>query len=102
MAYGLRQRGQQVLYLGQSLPLPDVAAACQSFRPGAVLTVLTAGMVPESVVEFGQALRAHCPKCHLLFYGSLAQHLATQLPPDAGCLSHVAELFERIDAGSIP
>ncbi|NVO33126.1 MerR family transcriptional regulator [Hymenobacter lapidiphilus] len=101
MAYGLRRRGQQVLYLGQSMPLPDVGAACASFKPGIVLTVLTAGMMPERVGEFGQTLRALCPGCQLLFCGSLARHLSTQLPPGAEYISRITDVLEHLDAGRV-
>ena len=101
MAYGLRRRGQQVLYLGQGMPLPDVGAACASFKPGVVLTVLTAGMMPERVGEFGQQLRALCPGSQLLFCGSLARHLSTQLPPGAEYISQVTDVLERLDAGRV-
>ncbi|AMR29323.1 hypothetical protein A0257_20970 [Hymenobacter psoromatis] len=87
LVYALRTRGQQVLYLGQNLPLAAVAAACQSYRPAALLTVLTAGLLPEEVTHYAADLRQQCPEPQLIFYGPLTQQLraspplASHLPP---------------------
>ncbi|MFD1468816.1 MerR family transcriptional regulator [Hymenobacter caeli] len=86
--YALRARGQQVLFLGQNLPLADVEAACRAFRPDAVATVLTAVPARERVPAFAAELRRRCPGPQLVFYGPLAQLVGT---PPAG--SHLPALI---------
>ena len=92
LVYALRTRGQQVLYLGQNLPLAGVAAACQSYQPAALLTVLTAGLLPEEVTRYATDLRQQCPEPQLIFYGPLAQQLRASLPP----ASHLPPLLTGV------
>ncbi|RZK24522.1 MAG: MerR family transcriptional regulator [Hymenobacter sp.] len=83
MNYALRVRGQQVLYLGPNLSLPDVVAAAQNFRPTVLATVLT--MVPSRshVATYAAELRRQCPDTTVLLFGPLAVQAKT-LPE--GCL----------------
>jgi DNA-binding transcriptional MerR regulator len=83
MNYALRARGYQVLYLGPNLPLPDVLAAAQAFRPTVLATVLTTVPARSQVSAYAAELRAHCPEATLLLFGALAVQ-ATSLPE--GCL----------------
>ena len=96
LAYALRIRGQHVLYLGQSLPLADVSAAHQAFRPAVILTVLTAGLVPEQVISFATELRLRCAGPQLVFYGSLAQQLADSLPANAHYPARITDMLALI------
>ena len=83
MNYALRARGQQVLYLGPNLPIPDVAAAAQAFRPTVIATVLTTTPARGQVATYATELRQHCPEVTLLLFGPLAVQ-AKVLPE--GCL----------------
>ncbi|WP_191906504.1 MerR family transcriptional regulator [Hymenobacter baengnokdamensis] len=83
MNYALRARGRQVLYLGANLPLADVVAAAQAFRPTVLATVLTKAPARSPVQAYAAELRAQCPEATLVLYGSLA--VQTQALPD-GCL----------------
>jgi len=83
MNYALRARGQQVLYLGPNLPLPDVLAAAQAFRPTVLATVLTTVPARSQVATYAAELHQHYPEATLLLFGALAVQ-ATGLPE--GCL----------------
>ena len=83
MNYALRVRGQQVLYLGPNLPLPDVVAAAQAFRPTVLATVLTTVPARSQIALYAAELRQHCPEATVLLFGALAVQ-AKALP--TGCL----------------
>ncbi|RYE90991.1 MAG: hypothetical protein EOO37_01535, partial [Cytophagaceae bacterium] len=83
MNYALRARGQQVLYLGPNLSMPDVVAAAQSFRPSVLATVLTMVPARNHIGAYAAELRQHCPEATLLLFGPLA--VQTKTLPD-GCL----------------
>ena len=83
MNYALRARGQQVLYLGPNLSVPDVVAAAQSFRPTVLATVLTMVPARNHVSAYAAELRQHCPDATLLLFGSLA--VQSKALPE-GCL----------------
>lgn len=83
MNYALRARGRQVLYLGPNLPLADVVAAAQAFRPTVLATVLTTAPARGQVQSFAAELRAQCPDATVMLFGALAVQTAG-LPE--GCL----------------
>ena len=73
MNFALRRRGQHTLYLGQNLPLADLAAVCATYAPHAVTTVLTTQPDRGQLGEFAAELAGCCPCERLILYGSLAQ-----------------------------
>ena len=83
MNYALRARGQQVLYLGPNLALPDVLAAAHAFRPTVLATVLTTVPARNQVATYAAELHRHCPDATVFLFGGLAVQ-ATGLPE--GCL----------------
>lgn len=83
MNYALRARGRQVLYLGPNLPLADVVAVANSFRPAVIATVLTTVPARSQVKNFAAELRAQCPEAAVVLFGALAVQ-AAGLPE--GCL----------------
>ena len=73
MNLALRRRGQHTLYLGQNMPLADLAAVCTTYQPYAVTTVLTTQPERGRLAEFAAELAAFCPCQRLVLYGSLAR-----------------------------
>ena len=99
MNYALRARGQQVLYLGPSLPLADVIAAAKAFRPTALATVLTTVPPRGQVVAFAQELRRQYPEGALVLFGPLAVQ-ATGLPEgvlQTACLHEFRDLIPFVN-----
>ena len=95
MNYALRARGQQVLYLGPNLSMPDVVAAAQSFRPSVLATVLTMVPARNQVGSYAAELRHHCPEATLLLFGSLAVQ-AAELPEGCQPLACLHEFRDLI------
>jgi len=83
MNYALRARGQQVLYLGPNLPLPDIIAAARTFQPTVLATVLTTTPARGQLTSYADELRKQCPGATLLLFGTQAVQ-AKKLPE--GCL----------------
>jgi hypothetical protein len=99
MNYALRARGQQVLYLGPNLPLPDVVAAAQAFQPHVLATVLTMTPTRGQVQSYADELRKQCPEATLLLFGTLAVQ-AKKLPEGCmpmACLHEFRDLISVIN-----
>ncbi|MFD2786622.1 MerR family transcriptional regulator [Hymenobacter rubripertinctus] len=101
MNYVLRARGQHVLYLGQNLPVMELAAVCATYRPHAALTVMTAVPERDEVQGFVNQLSELCPDIALYLYGPLAQ-LAFDLPPNATRLALITDFIALADATATP
>lgn len=82
MNYVLRARGQHTLYLGQNLPIAELGAVCETYRPDAVVTVLTLHPERSRVAEFAQEVSAQCPDKLIVLYGPLARQDGLVLPPN--------------------
>ena len=81
MNYLLRARGQHTLYLGQNLPTLGLAEVGTSYRPDALVAVLTAQPERGRVAEFAAGVQALFePETLLVLYGSLARQEGLVLP----------------------
>ena len=87
MNYALRARGQHTLYLGQNLPIAELAAVCETYQPDAVVAVLTLKPERGRVAEFAQEVSALCQGKLLVLYGPLARQEGLELP--ANCVAPV-------------
>ena len=85
MNFALRVRGHHTLYLGQNLPLEELAAVCETYQPDAVATVLTSQPERGRVAEFARELSACCADKLVVLYGQLARQEGLVLPKN--CVS---------------
>ena len=85
MNYTLRARGQHTLYLGQNLPVEELAAVCATYQPDVVVTVLTSQPERSRVAEFAREVSASCGDKLVVLYGPLARQEGLELPPN--CVS---------------
>lgn len=74
-AYIVRSRGHEVLYLGQSTPLPSVETAVISWNPDFIITGALSGLSVGDYDEFITGLKGIFPSGHILFAGSLADYV---------------------------
>lgn len=79
MNYLLRVRRHHVLYLGQNLPISELAAVCKCYKPHYVSSVLTTVPERERLPQFLQALGTLCPTSEFVLYGPVVQSEA-ELP----------------------
>lgn len=82
MNYSLRLRGQHTLYLGQNMPIKELGTVCHSYRPHALVAVLTTQPERTRVAEFAEELQGLCPTGQVVLYGSLARQEGLVLPPN--------------------
>jgi MerR family transcriptional regulator, light-induced transcriptional regulator len=68
--YLLRSAGFSTLYLGQHLPLPDLARAAQQYKPTYLFTVLTTPVLKVSVLEYLKQLVEEVPAQEVLVCGA--------------------------------
>ncbi|MBG8552051.1 MerR family transcriptional regulator [Hymenobacter guriensis] len=80
MNYVLRARKQHVLYLGQNLPTAELKSVCETYRPHALCTVMTALPERDRVQNFVEQVHSLCPEVMLYLYGPLAQQVGLRLP----------------------
>lgn len=97
MNYALRVRGHHVLYLGQNLPIKELQAVCETYRPHALCTVMTAVPDRDRVQEFVDSLAALCPVDLLCFYGPLAHIEGLELPGNATRFRFMPEFLTLAD-----
>ncbi|MBO3271676.1 MULTISPECIES: MerR family transcriptional regulator [Hymenobacter] len=83
MSYALRARQHHVLYLGQNLPVKELAAVCEAYQPYALCTVLTSVPERDQVQGFIEELARISPHTPLFLYGPLVQRECLQLPGNA-------------------
>ncbi|WP_165699285.1 MerR family transcriptional regulator [Hymenobacter jejuensis] len=72
MNYTLRARGHHVLYLGQNLPSAELEAVCETYKPYALCTVMTAVPERDQVQAYIDRVARLCPDTVLYLYGPLA------------------------------
>jgi methanogenic corrinoid protein MtbC1 len=77
-AYVVRSRGHDVLYLGQSTPLPAVDTAVKSWNPDFIITGALSGLSVGDYDEFITGLKRIFPSGSILFAGSLADYVQTK------------------------
>ncbi|CAN5852323.1 MerR family transcriptional regulator [soil metagenome] len=98
MCYLLRSRHQQVLYLGQNLPFPDLLLAAGKFQPDYVCTVMTTNPGREDVQEYIHALSSRLPDCTTYVYGFQAQYDFLEFPKNVrqvGTMHNFLTLIDR-------
>jgi DNA-binding transcriptional MerR regulator len=97
MAYLLRCRHQQVLYLGQNLPFSDLLLAADKFQPDYVCSVLTTTPDRESVQEYIHLLSAHLPDSTIYLYGHQAQHDFLEFPGNVRQICTLQNFLTLVD-----
>lgn len=68
--YLIKQAGKRVLYLGQSVPLHDLAEAVKVFKPHTLMTFMTSPDNRERIKSYFDKLTAHFPEQKILIAGA--------------------------------
>ena len=97
MAYLLRSRHQQVLYLGQNLPFSDLLLAAKKYQPDYVCSVFTTTPAREEVQAYIDRLAAELPDSIHLLYGYQVQHDFLEFPPNVRQLLTMPNFLTLID-----
>lgn len=93
----IKCRNNQVIYLGQNVPLEDAESTCQRYEPDYVFTVLTTRLTPRRTQRMLDELGKRFPKNKLLLGGTHLLEGSYKLPANArvvDSLEKLGELFE--------
>jgi DNA-binding transcriptional MerR regulator len=101
-AYVIKARHNKAIYLGQSLPLKDLAMVAELFEPDYVLSIVTSYPSKEDVPAYVKELNRVCAKQQVLLTGYQVIQQADKLPKDVRVLRSIPDLIQFVDANSQP
>ncbi len=95
-AYVVKSRHNRVIYLGQSLPLKDLALISDVYDPDYIMTIITSYPTKEEIMAYVREMKKKCPGKEILLTG----YQALQMHDELSALSsvHVLEKIEQIIA----
>ena len=94
----LRSRGQDVLYLGQEVPLIDLKGAFVDHQPDYVLTQLTASHINIDKQDFVDELCTYWSKSNILLSGVQFLNTDITLPPNARIIKRIEDFVSLVDS----
>ncbi|GAB2953916.1 MerR family transcriptional regulator [Hymenobacter coalescens] len=97
MNYLLRARGHRVLYLGQNLPISELARVCIHFRPQHIATVLTTVPERDQLPHFLAQLAGLCPDVDFALYGPAVHQQDVALPPQFRRLERMTDFISFVE-----
>ncbi|MFN3445524.1 MAG: MerR family transcriptional regulator [Bacteroidia bacterium] len=96
--YVLRTRGQDVLYLGQEVPLVDLKDAFIDNEPDYVLTQLTAAHLNVDKQRFVDEISTYWGKAQLILSGGQFLNTELNLPPNARVIKRIEDFITLVDS----
>lgn len=96
--YILRSRGQDVLYLGQEVPLVDLKDAFTDNEPDYVLTQLTAAHLNVDKQRFVDEISAYWGKAQLILSGGQFLNADLKLPENARVIKRIDDFITLVDS----
>lgn len=96
--YILRSRGQDVLYLGQEVPLVDLKDAFTDNEPDYVLTQLTAAHLNVDKQRFVDEISAYWGKAQLILSGGQFLNADLKLPENARVIKRIEDFITLVDS----
>jgi len=91
--YLIRSRGFRLVYLGQSVPLPDVIQVSNHYTPDYLLTYFTLGFGQDEVIKNVKAISEQLPDTSLLLCGPGVTYTDVSPYPNTRILYTVDELL---------
>ncbi len=96
--YILRSRGQDVLYLGQEVPLVDLKDAFIDHEPDYVLTQLTAAHLNVDKQRFVDEISTYWGKAQLILSGGQFLNADLKLPENARVIKRIEDFIKLVDS----
>jgi DNA-binding transcriptional MerR regulator/methylmalonyl-CoA mutase cobalamin-binding subunit len=96
--YILRSRGQDVLYLGQEVPLVDLKDAFIDHEPDYVLTQLTAAHLNVDKQRFVDEISTYWGKAQLILSGGQFLNADLKLPENARVIKRIEDFITLVDS----
>ena len=92
----VKKKGFRALYLGQSLPLPDLENTVKLYQPQVLISALTSCMSPHKLVEYSQNLTQVFPDQTILLSGSQILKYREDLPKEIHILETIHSLVDYL------
>ena len=96
----LKKYGNQVIYLGQSLPMADVMMAYDLHKPDYILTSLTSAPKRKYIQSYVEDLSSRFPLAEILLGGSAISHGDWNFPGNVTILRSIDQLYQYSQASS--
>lgn len=97
----LRSRGQDVLYLGQEVPLGDLQTAFSDMHPDYILTLLTSAHINIDKQEFIHSVAKCWPKAQILLAGIQFVSETGSLPENTRIIKRMEDFIALADSISM-
>ena len=95
--YILKVRKQQVIYLGQNLPLADLNTVCKFHKPDYILSIFTSAPDAPDIQDYINAMCCANPDSKVILTGGLIEREDIAIPENAIPLTSVTDLMEHIE-----
>lgn len=94
LTYLLRERGNQVIYLGQNIPFNDLQAVYKIHNPNYIFTMFSGSFTKEPLQNYIQKLSKTFPKAHLLVSGYQVLIQPINLPENTSIIESFDHFIE--------
>lgn len=95
--YILKKRAYKTLYLGQSVPLSDVKALTDTFKPNYLLTIVNTSVAEKKINDYLQQIITNYPNISLFVGGAQIDIIKTQFLPNVIKVSSPLNFIQKID-----
>ncbi|MEN7548477.1 MerR family transcriptional regulator [Rapidithrix thailandica] len=95
--YLIKSRGNQVIYLGQSLPLDDLETAYHTHQPDYLLTVLTSHPNVEKAGSYLEKLSKTFPEASIFISGYQVVGQDLDIPENMLIITHYKYLIQHLE-----
>ena len=99
-AYIIKSRHNRMIYLGQNLPLDDLATTVHTYQPDYVLGIMTSCPIKEEAVRYAEELVQLFPQQQILLTGYQAVSQKQEMPGAAIIFDEIAEMIEFVSQNS--
>ena len=94
--YILRKNNERVIYLGASLPIPELGFIANTFKPYAWITYLTVPVSAQYIQQFLSQLSGIAPKAKVIVGGAQIVHYQLQVPKNVKLVTNARQLKAHI------
>lgn len=99
-AYIVKSRKNRLIYLGQSMPIDDLATTVQTYQPDYILAILTSCPVKEEAISYAQQLVQLFPNQKVLLTGYQAVSQKESMPKEVEIFEDIPALINYVSANS--
>lgn len=95
-AYIVKSRNNRLIYLGQSMPIDDLATTVQTYQPDYILAILTSYPVKEEAISYAKQLVQLFPNQQVLLTGYQAVSQKESMPKEVEIFEDIPDLISYV------